>query len=725
MGEHLVQFYDNENHLVDEIWRFINPCLRLGETALVIASRERLADIEMKYAPSRLTEIGVPHHASPYIALDAELTLTSIMKNGWPDEAQFNAVIGDLMRSATREGQRHVRAYGEMVALLCADGQRDAAIRLEQLWNSLGERFPFSLLCGYPMHAFSDARHSDAFAAVCGAHTHVRPAENGLAPDKHDEQNRVIAMLQQKAHALESEVARCKAIEHSLHQREKELSDFLENAVEGMHRVGPDGIILWANKAELGLLGYAYEEYVGRHIAEFHADRHVIDNIIEKLRAGEALYDYPARMRCRDGSIKHVLIHSNARVAEGEFISTRCLMRDVTERVRLEQELNKRLAQLADMDRRKDEFLAMLGHELRNPLAPIMNSLELMRMHGDAPALVARHRDTIARQVALMTRLVDDLLDVSRITRGKIELKMETIALDQVIERAVEIVRPLIDERNHRLDIRLPAPPVPLRGDTARLAQVLANLLHNAAKYTDPGGCIVVDAGQQDGKRIAIRVRDNGIGLEQALQDKIFDLFVQDAASLNRARGGLGLGLTLVRSLVRMHGGEVRVESEGPGRGSVFTVTLPLEPAASAAPEDGGTEQPLKAQQAPPKTVLIVDDNVDAGESLGEFLKAAGHHVHVATNGKSALLAAARLQPDVVILDIGLPDLDGYQVAQRLRSEIGLTSALLLAVTGYAQERDRVTARHAGFDHHFAKPLDIRRLEQLLCVPDGASPGIR
>jgi PAS domain S-box-containing protein len=714
MGEHSVQFYHDETYLVEEIWGFIGPSLRSGESAVVIATRDRLDTIERKYSPSRLARIAGAGATSAYIALDAESTLAAILKDGKPNASRFETVIGDVLRRASRNGQQHVRAYGEMVALLCANGKADAAIELEEMWNKISGKYPFSLLCGYPMHAFADNAHCESFQHICHAHTNVRPTERYIEHSDREEMNRRIAALEQKANALESEVARRKKIEHVLQQRESELSDFLENAVEGMHRVGPDGTILWANNAELDLLGYTHDEYIGRHIADFHVDRHVIDDILGKLLAGETLYDHPARLRCKDGSIRHVLIHSNARVADGEFISTRCLTRDVTDRMQLEQELHKRLEQLAEVDRRKDEFLAMLGHELRNPLAPIMNSLELMRaLGGDSPRQMVQSRETIARQVAHMTRLVDDLLDVSRITRGKIELRKEATTPVHVIERAVEIVRPLLDERRHALSIDLPAETVTMHGDPARLAQVVANLLHNAAKYTDCGGRIALSA-RRTGHKLEIVVSDNGIGLDNAAQEKIFDLFVQEAHSLANARGGLGLGLTLVRSLVRLHGGSVRAHSEGVGRGSTFTVTLPLHElqnerrAAPEVTEAGATASPRH------RKILIVDDNVDAAESLGEFLKISGHAIHLAHDGASAIRTAAQLQPDVVILDIGMPALNGYQVAQRLRADVGLNSSLLLAVTGYAQERDRVAARAAGFDHHFAKPLDIRRLQAIL-----------
>jgi PAS domain S-box-containing protein len=712
MSEHFVQFYEEDTFLVEEVLGFIGTGLWAGETGVVIAPRTRLMDLEKRLSQSGLGNDTKPPYAGDYIFLDAEEILSHVMVDGWPDEKRFADVIGSVIGRASRDGRVHVRAYGEMVAVLCSAGKRQAAIRIEQLWNNLAKRHAFSLLCAYPMSAFAKEEDGKSFHAVCSAHSHVCLAESFTLPTDQDQLRRTIAILQQKTNALESEVARRKAIEKALHKREKELSDFLENAVEGMHRLGPDGRILWANKAELDLLGYAPHEYIGHHIAEFHADREAIEDILDKLRRGETLYDYPARIRCKNGSVKHVLMHTNALVEDGELVSTRCQTRDVTDRVRLEEELNQKLQELADLDRRKDEFLAMLGHELRNPLAPIKTSLELMRIRSQDTAQIARSRNTIARQVTLMTRLVDDLLDVSRITRGKIELKMESVLLDSIVERALETARPLIDERRHHLAVHLPAEPVWLFGDAARLAQMLANLLHNAAKYTDAGGSISVRA-QQEEDALVLAVSDNGIGMDAELCGKAFDLFVQGTNSIEKTRGGLGLGLTLVRSLARLHGGNVEARSAGPGCGSEFVVSLPL----GAPPLETGDRNDAPSESMAPaseRKILIVDDNLDAAESLGEFLKACGHTIHITHDGASAIDEAARLRPDAVILDIGLPTMNGYQVAQCLRSELGLTSSLLVAVTGYAQERDRMSAQAAGFDHHFAKPLDVNKLAAVL-----------
>jgi PAS domain S-box-containing protein len=425
------------------------------------------------------------------------------------------------------------------------------------------------------MDGFRHEEHGDSFLRICNSHREVRPTESFVETAEADALHRQVALLQQKAAALETEVTKRKESEQALRRRERELADFLENAVEGLHQVGADQTIVWANQAELDMLGYEPDEYIGHHIAEFHLDREVILSILGKLQRGEALYDQPARLRCKDGSVKHVLIHSNALIEDGELRHTRCFTRDVTERVRLERELQKKLDQLAEADRNKNEFLAMLGHELRNPLAAITSSVQLIQLRGDDPAQLARSCGVVARQTAMMTRLVDDLLDISRVTRGTIVLKPEEVRLDTIVERAIELVRPLLDERRHRLTLGLPAKPVRLSGDPARLVQVVANLLNNAAKYTDAGGNIDLSA-RPEGTELVLCVRDDGMGMTADLLERVFEPFVQAKDSMQRARGGLGIGLTLVRNLVDLHGGRVEAHSEGPGRGSEFVVCLPL-----------------------------------------------------------------------------------------------------------------------------------------------------
>ncbi|MBW8877741.1 MAG: MEDS domain-containing protein [Acidobacteria bacterium] len=577
MHDHSVQFYEKDAFLIDRLSDFIGAGLEAGQAGIIIATSTHRADLAQRLK-ARGASLDVSLHADRYIALDAAETLSKFMVDGWPDERRFADEMKELLRRMARDGNRQVLAFGEMVALLWAEGRHEAALRLEELWNDLARTESFSLLCAYPMQGFSREEHGRLFQHICNEHSQVRPAESFVETATPDALRCQVVLLQQKAAALESEVAKRQQTEELLRRRERELSDFLENAVEGLHQVGADGTILWANQAELDMLGYEPDQYIGHHIAEFHLDRDVIDDILSKLQRGETLYDQPARLRSRDGSIKHVLIHSNALFENGELVHTRCFTRNVTERVRLEMELQRQLEQLAEIDRRKDEFLAMLGHELRNPLAAIVTASELMRLRSDDLAILARARDIVARQAARMSRLVDDLLDISRISRGKIELRTATVLLGTIVDQAVELVRPLLDERRHRLTVDLPAEPVSLFGDATRLVQVVSNLLHNAAKYTGPGGNISLSV-QKDGTDVRLAVRDDGMGLTPELHEQVFEPFVQAPGSLEQARGGLGIGLTLVRTLVDLHGGSIEALSDGPGCGSEFVVRLPL-PAA-------------------------------------------------------------------------------------------------------------------------------------------------
>jgi signal transduction histidine kinase len=370
-------------------------------------------------------------------------------------------------------------------------------------------------------------------------------------------------------------------------------------------------------------------------------------------------------------------------------------------------------SELRDTDRRKDQFLAMLGHELRNPLAAICNAISLMQRIGSQPPDVVWCREVIERQSEHLTRLVDDLLDVSRISRGKIQLEKEVLDLRIVVQQAVETCRPLIDARRHELQSSLPEVPVRVNGDPTRLAQVVANLVNNAAKYTNEGGCIWISVECQfgDQKFAVLRVRDNGRGLDSEDIGHLFELFYQADVDLDRSHGGLGVGLALVRSLVQMHGGTVEAISAGRGRGSEFVVHLPRAPESLAA----ATDRALPAQEmaASGLRVLIVDDNVDAARSLAKMLDILGYQTLLAHDGPDGVEIALREHPDVLLLDLGLPRLSGYQVCQSLRQQ-GLTSALIVAVTGYGQDSDRRLTVEAGFDVHLVKPVGMQAIQELL-----------
>ncbi|MCE9548540.1 MAG: PAS domain S-box protein, partial [Planctomycetia bacterium] len=799
--------------------------------------------------------------------------------------------------------------------------------------------------------------------------------------------------------------------EQRLQASEQELADFFENAPVGLHWVGPDGIILRANKAELEMLGYTREEYLGQHISTMHADESVIDDVLQRLANAETLINYEARLRCKDGSIKEVLIASNSLWENGQFIHSRCFTRDISDRKQLDEELRLRLKELVaaeerirsivdnaldaiitiddrgimqtfnpaaerlfgrmaedvigqnvkilmpepyhreddndialflqtdeprilgsgrevmgrrrdgglipielavsefhlhnkrfftgivhditqrkrteatlrfladaskllssivdyratlqrvvrlavpdfadwcamdmlnadgsleriaiahrdaeklrqiedhfqrhpvpadspfgaprvartgvsemsthitddmlrsvaadepsltflrdlglrsylcvplvtqakvlgvltfvlsesgreynahdltvaedlahravvalenarlyqqvrEADRRKDEFLAMLAHELRNPLAPIRSGLDILAVEQQASG------ETIGimqQQVDHLVRLVDDLLDVSRIMRGKIELRRRTTDLLQIVAQACDAIRPILEADNKTLVVRTPPNSIWIYVDPVRIVQVLENLLNNAVKYTDVGGRVELIIEQQD-KDAVVRVRDNGIGIEPDLLPKVFDLFIQASRSLDRAQGGLGIGLTLVRTLVELHGGEVTATSAGLKQGSEFTVRLPLGP-TSNLPESVATEP----ESAPARRILVVDDNLGAARLLAALLRKLGpHEVELAHDGPAALAHVQQMEPDIVLLDIGLPGMDGYEVAQAIRGAENGRRILLVAVTGYGQDEDLRRSAEAGFDEHVVKPASVEMLANILTHP--------
>jgi signal transduction histidine kinase len=385
-----------------------------------------------------------------------------------------------------------------------------------------------------------------------------------------------------------------------------------------------------------------------------------------------------------------------------------------------EARLRALTGELATADRRKDEFIAILAHELRSPLAAITNAVALSRRGGGEDdrgwAL-----DVIARQVGNLTRLIDDLLDVSRIRTGKLQLRTEQLDAAGVVADAVEAVRPFVEAKRHTLDVEVAPGPHWVEADPTRLEQVIVNLLTNAAKYTDEGGRIGLWAGREAGEFV-VRVRDSGVGIAPEMIPKLFNMFAQIEGSLDRAHGGLGIGLTLVRTLIDMHGGSVAVASEGPGRGSEFTIRIP---ALADAPPQESRDEPAAGNGARagartgPRRVLVVDDDADTSRGMVRLLRGSGHDARSAGDGRSAIEAARDFRPDVVLLDIRLPDTDGYSLASRLRAEAGLDRAVIVAVSGFGREQDLEQSRLAGFDHHLIKPVDI---DSVLALVAGAAP---
>jgi signal transduction histidine kinase len=399
-------------------------------------------------------------------------------------------------------------------------------------------------------------------------------------------------------------------------------------------------------------------------------------------------------------SFNATLQHANSELEK----TNRSLQKEVAERARAERALQ-------EADRNKDEFLAMLAHELRNPLAPIRNALQLMRMDPSEPRLQWA-QEVIHRQLVSLTRLVDDLLDVSRITRGKITLSRQPLDIATLINQAIETIEPLVLEREQQLALRVPPEPMQVDGDPTRLTQALANVLGNAAKYTERGGRIDLICTRR-GTDVEIRVRDNGIGIPAELLPRIFDLFTQLDRRSDQAHSGLGIGLALVRRLLEMHGGTISALSEGAGTGSEFVICLPLL-AETAVRTEAENDAQHTDVPAIPRRILVADDNADALESLATVLRLRGHEVFSASNGAIALETAGRHVPEVALLDIGMPLLDGYEVARRIRAQEWGKAMTLVALTGWGQDADRRRSREAGFDTHLVKPLDLDQLSNLL-----------
>ena len=589
-SSHLVQFYENDSYLVDSVSRVIGESLENGEGAVIIATQPHCEAIEERLTANGL-DLSALRQQGRFLSLDASETLAKISLDEYPNAARFDEAISAAITKTNDASPRHfTRAFGEMVALLWARGNRDAALHLEELWNRLAKRLSFGLVCAYPLNSFSTALDGDYLSRVCDQHTHVVPAESYTSLTKVDARRRSITFLQQKAQLLESEM------------------------------------------------------------------------VVRK---------------------------------------------------QVESDLRAKIAELANADRRKNEFLAMLGHELRNPLSAVLNAITLADLDESRRD---RAIDIARRQTSQLARLVDDLLDVARITQGRISLRKEPVGVVEILERAIEETRAAAESHQQRLIVIAPIDTRTIRIDVdpARMQQVISNLIQNASKFTPARGRIEVTVRRQ-GADVAIRVRDTGIGIAPEMLSRVFDLFAQGDVAMDRAQGGLGIGLTLVKQLITMHGGRVEARSEGLGMGSEFEVSLPIM-SESMKDKEGDSTQPAQASSR----VLIVEDNADAAESMHMLLELLGHEVRIASDGFVALDILAENTFDVILVDIGLPGMDGYTLAGHIRALPTAQGMRLVALTGYGQDEDRRRALAAGFDHHIVKPVDIDRLQAL--IADSAPP---
>jgi len=466
------------------------------------------------------------------------------------------------------------------------------------------------------------------------------------------------------------------------------------------------GVVMsWNRGAEL-MYGYSAGEMIGHTTAVLIPENRLDEEpaILRRIRAGERIEHFETVRRRKDGGLLDVSIAvSPIEDTRGNIIGASKITRDITESKRAE-------AALRETDRRKDEFLATLAHELRNPLAPIRQAALISRAEGASEAQKRWSHDVISRQVHHMSLLLDDLLDVSRITRGTLELRLEMADLRDIVDAAVEAARPSIDAKRHGFSVQLPDSPLQILVDPLRMAQILSNLLTNAAKYTDPAGQIELRADYSD-EQVTVVVKDSGIGIPPSAMKSVFEMFSQVKSAQDRSEGGLGIGLALAKGLVELHGGSIEAQSAGIGRGSQFIMRLPRR-----AQDIKSTSDPARGRHAPaaPRRILVADDNRDAAESLAMLLQIDGHELRVEYDGPGAIAAFADFAPQVALLDIGMPGFNGYEVARLVRQREAGNGAVLIALTGWGQERDREMALAAGFNHHFTKPIDPECIHEIL-----------
>jgi PAS domain S-box-containing protein len=503
------------------------------------------------------------------------------------------------------------------------------------------------------------------------------------------------------------------------HRRDEEaqarLAAIVESSQDAIVSKTLDSIIRTWNAGAERLFGYKAEEAVGRSILLIIPPERLDEEqeILSRISRGERVEHFETVRMAKDGRrIDISLTISPIRDAEGQIIGASKIARDVSERKQAEEALQKAVEALREADLRKNEFLALLAHELRNPLAPLRNGLQVIRLAAGDGNLVAKTRDMMDRQLSHMVRLIDDLLDISRIGSNKMDLRRSRVLLADVVSSAVETARPAIEAAGQELTVSLPPEPVHLDADLTRLAQVLGNLLNNSAKYTERGGHIWLTA-TREGDEVVVAVRDTGIGIPAYALPTLFDLFSQVDRSIERTAGGLGIGLALVKGLVEMHGGTVEAESPGQGQGSTFTVRLPILEDRPELPAGMPAEGWLDSAGMR-RRILVVDDNLDSADSMAMMLQLLENEVRTAHDGFEAVELAEQFRPQVILMDIGMPKLNGYDATRRIREQPWGRDMAIIALTGWGQEVDRARAKEAGCDGHLVKPVSLQDLEKLL-----------
>ena len=484
------------------------------------------------------------------------------------------------------------------------------------------------------------------------------------------------------------------------------LAAIVESSDDAIVSKDLNSIITSWNAGAERIFGYSAREAIGRPITmlipEDRSDEE--PEILLRIRGGKRVDHYETVRRRKDGSLIDVSLSVSPLLdSTGRVVGASKIARDITPRKRAEEDLR-------EADRRKDEFLAILSHELRNPLAPLLNAMSILQVAGREAESWTQTREMMERQLSHMVRLIDDLLDVSRISQDKLELKQERVNLTQLLRHAVETNRPQCERHGLELTLTLPARPLYVKGDMGRLAQAVNNLLNNSCKYTERSGRIRLTLEREGGEAV-IRVQDTGVGIAADQLPRIFEMFVQVDGSIDRSQGGLGIGLTLSKRLVEMHGGRLTASSPGLGLGAEFAIHLPIVEPAPQAQGNGGDPA---AAPVVPRCILVVDDNQDAADSLALLLKISGHKVHTAKDGVEAVERAGTIDPDVILLDIGLPKMNGYEAAREIRKQPREKRLLLVALTGWGQEKDKQLSKEAGFDAHVIKPVSLAALTKVL-----------
>lgn len=711
--DHRVQFYNSDEELAAAVSSFIAPALFRNEAAILIATDTHRAAFEHALLTLGLDVFSMKK-SKQIIFLDAAETLSMFVVDGIVDPAKFKTLFSNLIETVEKSYPR-INAFGEMVDILWDSGNMDGTVLLEQLWNDLAKVKSFTLLCGYASHKFHNNSHASHFSQICKEHSQVVPAGQTGIEGLVTSHYQAIADLQMRERSLQHEIIERRRIEAELRKNQADLNDFFDNAVVGLHWVGADGTILRANKAELDMLGLVESEYVGRKITDFHADSDVIESILNRLGCRQILKDFPARLKCKDGSIKHVLIDSNVYWENGKFGHTRCFTRDITEQKKVELQLREAKEEAERANELKSSFLANMSHEIRTPLGAILGFADLLRDPSLSREEHSNYIDILTRNGDQLSTIINDILDLSKVEAGHLKLEYIDTDPNDIAADVVSLLMVKANEKNLVLEF-IPEQTTPdsIVTDPLRVKQILMNVIGNAIKFTQNGFVKVTSFGRSNELPAALyfEISDSGIGITKAERERIFEAFVQADGTLARKFGGTGLGLALSRQLARNLGGDVVVTQSIEGKGTTFLVSIQDQPElrtlGSTEQTNEHYDQELADNALLDKTILVVDDSPDNRELISHFLTKYAANVDFAENGLQGYRKALAGQFDVVLMDIQMPEMDGYTATQKLR-EAGYNKPII-ALTAHAMTEVRKKCLSVGYTDHLTKPIKPKEL---------------